>query len=594
MIGSTRRGVLAAGILVAAGALGRPAASADAVGGRQGAARVDDFLTRLSGFGWSGAMVLAQGDRVLLHEGYGTANEADRIAVRRDTVFDIGSLAKSFTAVTVLRLVAAGRVRLEDPVARFFPAAPADKGAITVEQLLSHTAGLDRDFPLETPTSRDYEVVDRPEALRRIFAQPLTGTTGGDFAYSNVGYVLGAAIVQEAGGAPFQEVVRREVLDPLRLSQTGFWGADVAGVPDGRLARSYSEEGQTGNLRNRSGETWFDLGGGEMISTVADLHAFLRGLRRGRLLPAALRDRMWTAGKGGYGLGWFVGDTPFGKGIRHGGDYLGFGAEIAFYPEHDLVLAHVANRMVQDLGTRHVAGRIAPLIYLNRPPVMWPDESFDLPPRWEAGHRLEALEGTYELESGEEMVISRRADGALEIAARGQAAVDLLLPASAEARALRASSSARALTFVRAALAGDTAAMTPILREGGPVADYQASISGYVADPSMGALLDIDVLGTSPYALPRHARLTKLRLRYDKGERFIHFGWNPEQDRIRYWGVSADLVGATPLQAGSGGAVVGWNIVTGRGLTVRRLPDDAIEVANSGGARVTASRVPAA
>src|SRR5690606_33254495 len=162
------------------------------------AAHIDDYLRRLSGFGYSGATLLVRNGETLLRAGYGLADEDARRPITPETAFDICSMSKTFTAVAMLRLVARGRVRLDDAIGRHLDAVPEDKSGITIEQLLSHTGGLDSDFPYAETTAEEYEAAGREEALRRVFAMDLIDAPGSTYIYSNNGYVLAAAIVESA------------------------------------------------------------------------------------------------------------------------------------------------------------------------------------------------------------------------------------------------------------------------------------------------------------------------------------------------------------------------------------------------------------
>src|SRR5262245_35895790 len=108
--------------------------------------QLDDYLTRLSGFGYSGAALVAKNGRIILKKGYGFANDSTRTPVTPATVFDIGSLAKQFTAAAILRLEEQQRLSAEDPISKYLDGVPTDKQSITIRQLLLHTSGLDEDF----------------------------------------------------------------------------------------------------------------------------------------------------------------------------------------------------------------------------------------------------------------------------------------------------------------------------------------------------------------------------------------------------------------------------------------------------------------
>ncbi|HEX2205022.1 MAG TPA: serine hydrolase domain-containing protein [Longimicrobium sp.] len=559
------------------------------------AALVDDHLTRLSGYGYSGATLVAVGGRVVLREGYGAANDSTGARVTPETVFDIGSLAKTFTAAAVLLLEERGRLALDDSLGRFLDGVPAGKRAITLRQLLSHTSGLDADFPFENPTAEDYEEVSREEALRRIFEMPPAAPPGSRFLYSNPGYILLAAVVERASGRPFRDFLREEIFGPAGMRRTGFWGDGLPPVGDEALARSYDERGQTGDLRLRSGTTWFDLGGGEMVSTADDLHRWARALLDGRVLGREAVRRLWTPGEGGYALGWYADTTARGtRRVRHGGDYVGFGAELAIYPDDGVVVVNLANRRFSLLGTRYAADQVIPRIVFGEPPRVFEGDAFDPPPAWATACErcLDRFEGVYRLPEGGRLVVRRRGD-ALEAAAAGQEGVDLLSPAPAAELEERRRLTERSLEVIRGAARGDTAALLAAV---GPerVSAYRRSISRRLTAHGMGALRDMVPVATAPAAFPRGSRVSVLRVEYERGRDVMAIAW--VRGRIRYMSVSDTLLAPTPLRSappGDGAALVGWNFVPFRALRVTPHPASgpvrALEI-ESGGRRVRAER----
>src|SRR5262245_59414655 len=158
------------------------AAPRDGVAGTA-AERIDSFLTRLSGFDYDGSILVVQEGKVTLRKAYGFADRVTASRYTTDAVFDIGSLAKQFTAAAVLELERREKLALDDPLGQFFPDAPADKIDITVEQLLTHTAGFGGDFPDADPSTPDYDDVDAKTAVQRILAQPLEFAPGSSWSY---------------------------------------------------------------------------------------------------------------------------------------------------------------------------------------------------------------------------------------------------------------------------------------------------------------------------------------------------------------------------------------------------------------------------
>ncbi|HET8538727.1 MAG TPA: serine hydrolase domain-containing protein [Anaeromyxobacter sp.] len=268
-----------------------------------------------------GVVRIEHDGELLVEKGYGGRDPA--------TAFWVASVSKSFTAVLVLRLQEQGKLRLEDPIARHLPDAPAAAREITVDDLLKHTSGLPRS------TYEAEGIADAREATRRILALP-RGERG-KFAYTNDGYALLAIVAEKAGGAPFQDLLRREVLDRARLAHTGFWPGCAKGTPVAKLARP-----PTGA---RAGETWGSKGGEGICATAGDLARFLRAVADGTLVAPASRDLLWAhavpTSAGSAGRGFFVSRSVRGEPVvwTRGTEERGHNAVVRWYPESRVLVA---------------------------------------------------------------------------------------------------------------------------------------------------------------------------------------------------------------------------------------------------------------
>ena len=152
---------------------------------------VDAYLQRAVPFGFSGSVLLAVGDEVRLARGYGVADRESKRPNRSDTVFRLGSVTKPVTAAALLVLADQGRVRLDDRLGERLTGVQGTHANITVEQLLSHTAGL------PDATGEDFGPGERHEVLNVIFNTPPHFPPGTAYAYSNAGYSVLAAIVED-------------------------------------------------------------------------------------------------------------------------------------------------------------------------------------------------------------------------------------------------------------------------------------------------------------------------------------------------------------------------------------------------------------
>ena len=114
------------------------------------AASVNNYLVDAEALGYSGIVLWAKNGKILLKKGYGLADRSARKRMSPQTVFDMGSVTKMFTAAAVLKLEEQGKLSVSDSIAKFFDNLPADKAAITIHHLLSQTSGI----PLNTDGDR--------------------------------------------------------------------------------------------------------------------------------------------------------------------------------------------------------------------------------------------------------------------------------------------------------------------------------------------------------------------------------------------------------------------------------------------------------
>jgi len=238
----------------------------DTSAGKLGA-DLDTVARKAAETGFSGAVLVAKGGKILLHKGYGLANKERQIPVKSDTVFAIGSIAKMFTAAAIYKLEQQGKLSVNDTLPKFFDQVPLDKTGITLYQLIKHTSGLQEYHG----TKGDFEEMIKEQAVKEILGQQLRFEPGKQEAYSNPGYTLLAAVVEKVTGQPFQAFMQKQIFEPAGMSNTGFWGnrrwhAD-------KVARGYNDQVMKENSPLTWPEpSWAILGAGGLGSTVEDLY----------------------------------------------------------------------------------------------------------------------------------------------------------------------------------------------------------------------------------------------------------------------------------------------------------------------------------
>ncbi len=296
----------------------------------------------------AGAVALvADKDGVVSVDAVGWSDVAAKKAMPRDALFWIASQSKPITATALMMLVDEGKVKLDDPVAKFLPefgdlwvSAARDKDyvilkrpshPITVREVLSHTSGLPFSSAMERPT---LDLLTLREGAMSYAMTPLQSEPGAKYQYSNAGINTAGRIIEVVSGMPYEQFLDDRLFKPLGMKDTTFW---PSGDQLARLAKSYRPDSAKAGLEETTiGQLKYPLDdrsrqpmpAGGLFSTAEDLAKFLRMLLNGgeldgkRYVSAEAIAEMTKKQtrpdvKEGYGLGWSVGGNSFG----HGGAY---------------------------------------------------------------------------------------------------------------------------------------------------------------------------------------------------------------------------------------------------------------------------------
>lgn len=315
-------------------------------------------LSRLSS-GYSGAVLIAEGDNVVLRAGYGVANAEKGIPWTTSIIGQIGSISKQFTAAAIMDLWDRKLLKPKDSVGKFFPtlANRATRG-ITIHQLLSHTSGLP-DY-----AGDDFEKAPRDSMLKKVLRTAPLSKPGSTFAYSNAAFSVLAAIVEKVSARTLDEYLRTRFFTPLKLQSTGYL---LANVPRDSLAMGYFNGKPIGNVLDSIaplGRNYWNLyGNGGMQSSPDDMYVWFRALRDGKVLTAASRKALWSPqakrGNGAeYGYGWSIRRDSTGaiEQVSHSGSDRVFVSTITWIPQGDIFVYTVSNTGQEQYVGATVAG----------------------------------------------------------------------------------------------------------------------------------------------------------------------------------------------------------------------------------------------
>lgn len=308
---------------------------------------------------FSGALLVARGDDVLVREARGYANQVWQAPNRPSTRFHIASVGKMWTAVAVLRLAERNKLSLDDTVARWVPTYPHKDAAskITLRMLLQHRGGIGE------WDGRRLGPLDSAGAAATMTRPPAAADTS--FGYSNAGYVLLAAAAEAASGLSFDRLMEEEIFKPAGMTRSGVWPvtAIVADRATGYLRPASDPLGFGPRSANDQFLGHGADGSGGGYSTVDDMLAFHRALATGKLLkPATLRMMIDQSVEfpgaprpSRYGLGLNLTDCAGVPTLGHGGGGQNSGVSSVTYASVDgpwtvIVLSNYDPPAAEDLA----------------------------------------------------------------------------------------------------------------------------------------------------------------------------------------------------------------------------------------------------
>lgn len=320
---------------------------------------LEQWQKKINESDFSGVILAAHNKNIIFQKSFGFANRESQIPFGQNTIFDIGSITKQFTAAAILKLTDENKISLEDTLSVFFDNVPEDKKGITLHQLLTHSAGFPHAFGL-------YPKVDSKKFIAQALNVKLTALPGDKYSYSNVGYSLLALVIEKVAGDNYEKYIRDNLLIPSGLEETGYTSITRNSK---RLAISY---GRDPNIFQRffsitatsepvghslqhqyddPGPRWYMEGAGGFLSTMDDMYKWYLVLRSGLILNKQSWDKIFTphiaenkAGTSHYGYGWALDKDKFGNSrVLHDGSNGYTYAVFKYLPEIDLFIFMATN-----------------------------------------------------------------------------------------------------------------------------------------------------------------------------------------------------------------------------------------------------------
>ncbi len=307
------------------------------------------------------ALAVVKDGQVIYKRGYGVANLDYGIPISPQSVFNIASTSKQFTAASVALLATQGKISLDEDIRKYLPEMPPYPTPVTVRQLIYHTGGIREYSHLMQLSGIRFQDASDEEVFKTIARQKeLNFKPGDEYLYSNSGYFLLAQIVKRVSGKSLREFAEENIFKPLGMINTRFHDDNTEVIKNRATGYSQRKDGGFSVERTVSNH----IGDGGLLTTIDDLVLWDRNFYGNRLngeqelitlllTPGALNN----GGKLNYVFGLDVEQYKGSKLFGHGGAYYGFNSDMIRFPDEKLSVICLCNLSNIESGrlTRQVA-----------------------------------------------------------------------------------------------------------------------------------------------------------------------------------------------------------------------------------------------
>jgi len=322
--------------------------------------KLDSLLKRIhKRHDFHGAVLVAKNKKIVYQNHIGTADFKKKTLLNKESVFQLASVSKQFTAAAIMLLQQRNQLKLTDTVNTYFPNFPYK--AVTIKTLLNHTGGLPKYFWIaehkwqqkKAPSNNEMMELLTTSNVQRFFKP------GRNFDYSNTGYFVLASIVEKISGTSFSSFLKQNIFEPLQMKNSYVYSFENDSIRENQLDGYRLHRGWR-HVKIRSTVNDAIVGDKNVYTTAEDLFKWTQGLNSGNLLTKKSLALMFTKGetiygrKVPYGFGFRI-DTKEKNSVYHYGKWNGFSTGLTTYLEDDLVviiLEHTSYNALKSLNRK--------------------------------------------------------------------------------------------------------------------------------------------------------------------------------------------------------------------------------------------------
>ncbi|WP_248912343.1 serine hydrolase [Gelidibacter algens] len=308
------------------------------------------------------SFLIAKKGKPIYQKAFGMANMESNIPMSINHVFEIGSMTKQFTAVSILMLGEDGKLNLEDDITKYIPDYPTQNKKITIQHLLNHTSGIKSYTGMANFRTRAKVDISPKELIDTFKNEPMDFAPGEKYQYNNSGYILLGYIIENITGDSYSNFIESQIFKPLDMTSTSF-GSRKRIIANRALGYSEIENGyENADYLSMS----VPYAAGAIMSTTGDLLKWQNALNTNTLITeesyikAANGSTLNDGTHISYGFGLEEGDINGSKSIEHGGGIFGYTTMGIYIPEQEIFVTGLTNCDCKDISG--VTARIASIV----------------------------------------------------------------------------------------------------------------------------------------------------------------------------------------------------------------------------------------
>lgn len=307
--------------------------------------KIDSLLQEKYNYNAPGATFLVSKDgKIVYKKAFGLSNLELNLPMHTENVFEIASMTKQFTAISILMLAEQGKLNLDDEITTFIPDYPTNGHKITVHHLLTHTSGI-KDFTrvkgLNAISTKEFTPLELIDFFKN---EPINFIPGEKFKYCNSGYVILGYIIEKVSEQNYENFVEEQIFKKL-----GMTSSQYASHKEIIKNRASGYQYKDGYINSRQVSYTFPYASGALMSTVTDMFKWQEAIKNNFLISKETTEKAFTNYKLNngkhinYGYGWHLKVRNGISAREHGGHFFGFKSMGVYLPDFDIYVVGLSN-----------------------------------------------------------------------------------------------------------------------------------------------------------------------------------------------------------------------------------------------------------